>query len=100
LVNVPAYSRANDLENDRTIELWTTLDMFHTTRTVLVEGDGRTFPSPGDTLTMHYTGFLKTGQRFDSSYDRNTTFTFVIGRGDVIKGWEEAVPHVGVPRNA
>lgn len=71
-----------------------------TARTVLVEGDGQTFPSPGDTLTMHYTGFLKTGQRFDSSYDRNKTFTFVIGRGDVIKGWEEAVPQMSLGEKA
>lgn len=46
----------------------------------------------GDSLSMHYTGTLyKNGEKFDSSVDRGTPFTFKLGTGSVIKGWEEGV---------
>jgi len=55
-------------------------------------GDGKTFPKKGDTLSMHYTGTLaETGAKFDSSVDRGQPFTFRIGVGEVIKGWDEGV---------
>jgi peptidylprolyl isomerase len=54
------------------------------------EGSGD-LPKPGQTVVVHYTGMLDSGKKFDSSHDRGSTFSFKLGEGRVIKGWDEAL---------
>ncbi|MCO4771434.1 MAG: FKBP-type peptidyl-prolyl cis-trans isomerase [Deltaproteobacteria bacterium] len=56
----------------------------------LAEGDG-VEAIPGRDVTVHYTGWLTNGTKFDSSHDRVQPFTFRLGAGQVIKGWEQGV---------
>jgi FKBP-type peptidyl-prolyl cis-trans isomerase len=53
-------------------------------------GNGQT-AKEGSHVRVHYTGWLTTGKKFDSSVDAGKPFDFTIGNGEVIKGWEEGV---------
>lgn len=56
----------------------------------LVDGDGDV-AAAGQQVVVHYTGWLTDGSKFDSSLDRNQPFDFALGRGSVIRGWDEGV---------
>jgi FKBP-type peptidyl-prolyl cis-trans isomerase len=64
-----------------------------------VVGQGAS-PRQGQTVVVHYTGWLTNGKKFDSSVDRGQPFNFVLGAGQVIKGWDEGVAtmHIGGKR--
>ena len=53
---------------------------------VVGEGDEATV---GKSVEVHYTGWLTDGEKFDSSLDRNETFSFKLGAGQVIQGWDQ-----------
>jgi peptidylprolyl isomerase len=57
-----------------------------------IEAGAGEAPQRGQTVVVHYTGWLESdGTKFDSSVDRGTPFSFPIGLGQVIKGWDEGV---------
>ena len=56
----------------------------------LAEGTGQAAKA-GDSVHVHYTGWLTDGTKFDSSVDRGSPFSFRLGAGKVIKGWDEGV---------
>jgi FKBP-type peptidyl-prolyl cis-trans isomerase len=61
----------------------------------IVVGTGAT-AATGDTITVHYLGRFVDGTQFDSSYARNTPYTFRLGVGQVIAGWDQGIPGMKV----
>lgn len=68
----------------------TTSQTTKVTKEDLTVGSG-TEAKIGDTISVNYKGTLTNGKQFDSSYDRKEPFTFTLGKGEVIKGWDDGV---------
>jgi peptidylprolyl isomerase len=57
-------------------------------------------PTPGQQVIVHYHGLLTSGEQFDSSYDRGEPFSFALGQGQVIRGWDEGIARLPVGSQA
>jgi len=66
---------------------------------IVKEGQGA-FPAKGQTVVVHYTGKLPDGKVFDSSRNRGQPFSFRLGAGEVIKGWDEGLAMMKVGSRA
>ena len=75
----PSKVTGDGVKTDSGLQYW---DIVVGTGKVAKEGDG---------VRVHYTGWLTNGKKFDSSVDAGRPFTFVLGNGEVIKGWDEGV---------
>jgi FKBP-type peptidyl-prolyl cis-trans isomerase len=75
----PTKVTGDGVKTDSGLQYW---DIVVGTGKVAKEGDG---------VRVHYTGWLTNGKKFDSSVDAGRPFTFVLGNGEVIKGWDEGV---------
>ena len=62
-------------------------------------GEGR-LPLPGEKVIVHYTGVMTSGVKFDSSLDRGQPYAFELGKGRVIKGWDEGIGKLRVGTQA
>jgi peptidylprolyl isomerase len=83
------------IANFITIQTFGQMDEFKTTASglkyVIHEKGKGNLPKPGDRVTVHYVGKLMNDSVFDSSYKRGQPFTFALGQGQVIKGWDEGI---------
>lgn len=67
---------------------------------IFAAGDGANYPRPGNTVTVHYTGYLPDGTRFDSSRDRKKPFRFKLGTEQVIPGLDLAIAQLSLNERA
>ena len=87
------FKKSADKETRKVGETYTTSSGLQYTLKEIGEGPEA---DSGDIVEVHYTGFLIDSTKFDSSKDRNTPFSFKIGSGQVIEGWDEGVSYLRV----
>ena len=73
------FLASTDIKNDEKVQI-----------EILAEGTG-TSTKNGDKVTMHFTGMLEDGKIFESSREKGMTFSFVLGKGEVIKGFDMGI---------
>lgn len=66
----------------------------------ITPGDGTTFPANGAKVSCHYTLTLENGKKIDSSRDRGKPLSFKLGKGEVIKGWDQGVAKMSLGQRA
>ncbi len=92
--NTKSNEKSNKIENKKSTNMERQKTSTGLEYEILTPGNGES-PKKGQKVTVHYTGWLdnngQLGTKFDSSVDRNQPFTFIIGAGQVIKGWDEGV---------
>jgi peptidylprolyl isomerase len=92
----PQLIAQNNISSEESMDLSTATTTDSGLKYIVVkEGDGAS-PQTGENVTVHYTGTLEDGSKFDSSRDRNRPFSFKLGVGQVIKGWDEGVADMKV----
>ncbi len=79
-----------DDQQDQTQQLQSAGDVEELSIETLIKGEGKEVVS-GDTIVVDYEGRFLDGVKFDSSYDRGEPFSFTIGQGSVIQGWEQGL---------
>jgi FKBP-type peptidyl-prolyl cis-trans isomerase len=90
MLTAAAWLKADPASNEPATQPTTRITNSGLTIIEVKPGDGEPAKS-GDTVSVHYTGKFADGTKFDSSYDRNKPFEFVLGQGQVIPGWDEGV---------
>lgn len=94
--NSPQLIAQNNVSSEESMDLSNAITTDSGLKYIVIqEGDGAS-PQKGENVTVHYTGTLEDGSKFDSSRDRNRPFSFKLGVGQVIKGWDEGVADMKV----
>ncbi|CDK30923.1 FKBP-type peptidyl-prolyl cis-trans isomerase [Candidatus Babela massiliensis] len=92
--NTKSNEKSNKIENKKSTNMERQKTSTGLEYEIITPGNGES-PNKGQKVTVNYTGWLdnngQLGTKFDSSVDRNQPFTFIIGVGQVIKGWDEGV---------